>query len=133
MGDLMLTPNQISAGELLQLIRSGRANTRADLQQVTGLSRSTVGQRLDLLNRAGWLKHTTGSSTGGRPSQKIVFDPGHASVIAVDLETRHARAAVLDLAGTLLAEQTGPMRISDGPDQVLDQLAGWFPDLITAA
>ncbi|MFG2357914.1 ROK family protein [Streptomyces sp. NPDC048521] len=133
MGNQMLTPNQISAGELLQLIRSGRAHTRADLQRITGLSRSTVGQRLDLLNRAGWLKHVTGSSTGGRPSQQIVFDPRHASVIAVDLETRYARAAVLDLAGTLLAENTGPLDISEGPDAVLDQLAGWFPDLITAA
>ncbi|MFE0433907.1 ROK family protein [Streptomyces nigra] len=129
----MLTTNQVTAGELLELIRSGRANTRSDLQQVTGLSRSTVGQRLDLLNRAGWLKHTVGPSTGGRPIQQIVFDPSHAAVIAVDLETRHARAAVLDLAGTILAEQTGPMRISDGPDDVLDALAAWFPELITAA
>jgi predicted NBD/HSP70 family sugar kinase len=133
MGNQMLTPNQISAGELLQLIRSGRAHTRADLQRITGLSRSTVGQRLDLLNRAGWLKHVTGPSTGGRPSQQIVFDPRHASVIAVDLETRYARAAILDLAGTILAENTGPLDISEGPDAVLDQLAGWFPDLITAA
>nr|WP_055620520.1 ROK family protein [Streptomyces sp. JHA19] len=129
----MLTTNQVTAGELLELIRIGRANTRSDLQQVTGLSRSTVGQRLDLLNRAGWLKHTVGPSTGGRPIQQIVFDPSHAAVIAVDLETRHARAAVLDLAGTILAEQTGPMRISDGPDDVLDALAAWFPELITAA
>ncbi|MEV0641774.1 ROK family protein [Streptomyces sp. NPDC050619] len=128
-----MMPSQFSAGELLQLIRSGRAHTRADLQHVTGLSRSTVGQRLDLLNRAGWLRHTTGTSTGGRPSHRIVFDPSHASVIAVDLETRHARAAVLDLGGTILAEHTGPLHISEGPDQVLDRLAGWFPDLIAAA
>lgn len=133
MGDFTMTPNQVSAGELLQLIRGGRANTRADLQRATGLSCSTIGQRLDLLNRAGWLRHSTGTSTGGRPSHQIVFDPTHASVIAVDLETRHARAAVLDLAGTILAEHTGPLDITDGPDEVLDQLSSWFPDLIAAA
>lgn len=129
----MLPSNQTSAGELLQLIRSGRANTRADLQRITGLSRSTVGQRLDLLNRAGWLKHVAGSSTGGRPSQQIVFDPRHAAVIAVDLETRYARAAVLDLDGTILAENTGPLDITEGPEAALDQLARWFPELIAAA
>ncbi|MGW2939787.1 ROK family protein, partial [Streptomyces sp. NPDC001156] len=128
-----MTPSQVSAGGLLELIRSGRANTRADLQRATGLSRSTIGARLDLLNRAGWLRRTTGTSTGGRPSDQIVFDPTHASVIVVDLETRHARAAVLDLAGTILAEHTGPLHITDGPDTVLEQLATWFPDLIGAA
>ncbi|MFF0794463.1 ROK family protein [Streptomyces spiralis] len=128
-----MTPNQVSAGELLQLIRGGRANTRAALQRATGLSRSTVGQRLDLLNRAGWLRHTTGTSTGGRPSDRIVFDPTHASVIAVDLETRHARTAVLDLAGTILAEHTGPLEITRGPEEVLDHLAASFRDLIAAA
>lgn len=129
----MMTPSQVSAGGLLQLIRDGRASTRADLQRVTGLSRSTVGQRLDLLNRAGWIRHTIGASTGGRPSGRIVFDPAHATVLAVDLETRHARAAVLDLGGTILAEHTGPMEIADGPDEVLDRLVGWFPDLLAAA
>ncbi|MEU0851276.1 ROK family protein [Streptomyces flaveolus] len=128
-----MTSNQVSAGGLLQLIRSGRANTRADLQRATGLSRSTVGQRLDLLNRAGWLRHTTGTSTGGRPCDQIEFDPGHASVIAVDLETRHARAAVLDLAGNVLAEDTGDLDIARGPEEVLDRVAGRLPDLIRAA
>ncbi|GGX98149.1 ROK family transcriptional regulator [Streptomyces fructofermentans] len=128
-----MTSHQVSAGELLQFIRGGRANTRADLQRVTGLSRSTVGQRLDLLNRAGWLRHTTGTSTGGRPCEQIEFDPGHASVIAVDLETRHVRVAVVDLAGTILAEHTGNLDITQGPDQVLDRVAGCLPDLIGAA
>ncbi|WP_338693034.1 ROK family transcriptional regulator [Streptomyces sp. Q6] len=129
----MTTPSPASAGGLLQLIRSGRANTRADLQRATGMSRSTVGHRLDELNRAGWLRQDTGTSTGGRPSHRIVFDPGHAAVIAVDLETRYARVAVLDLAGTVLAEHTGDLDIGDGPDRVLDELARRFPDLLAAA
>ncbi|MGW1027960.1 ROK family protein [Streptomyces sp. NPDC002577] len=125
--------NQASAGHLLRLIRSGEAVTRADLQRVTGLSRSTVAQRLDLLCGAGWLRQVGGTSTGGRPTQHLALDPAHGAVIAIDLETRHARAAVLDLAGTVLAEHTAPLLISDGPDQVLDRLGGWFPGLIAAA
>ncbi|MET9498430.1 ROK family transcriptional regulator [Streptomyces sp. NPDC006552] len=129
----MTTPSPASAGGLLQLIRGGRANTRTDLQRATGMSRSTVGHRLDELNRAGWLRQDTGTSTGGRPSHRIVFDPGHAAVLAVDLETRYARVAVLDLAGTILAEHTGDLDIGDGPDRVLDELARRFPDLLAAA
>ncbi|SDL09865.1 ROK family transcriptional regulator [Streptomyces indicus] len=129
----MTTPIQATAGRLLQLIRTGQANTRADLQRATGLSRSTVGHRLDELNGAGWLRQDSGTSTGGRPSHRLVFDPAHAAVLAVDLETRHARAAVVDLAGTVLAEHRGSVVIADGPDLVLDQVAGWLPKLLDEA
>ncbi|MFF7202366.1 MULTISPECIES: ROK family transcriptional regulator [unclassified Streptomyces] len=125
--------NQASAGHLLQLIRSGQATTRGELQLATGLSRSTVGHRLDQLFDAGWLSHTTGTSTGGRPSVRLEFDSTHAVVLAVDLETRHGRAAVIDLSGRILAEHTAQLLIADGPDLVLDTVASWFPDLLTQA
>lgn len=54
-------------------------------------------------------------------------------VLAADLETRHARAAVLDLTGTVLAEHTGPLLIEDGPEAVLDRLGRWFARLLTEA
>lgn len=125
--------NQASPGHLLQLIRSGEATTRSELLRSTGLSRSTVGLRLDQLFGAGWLRDSVGASTGGRPSALLEFDPTHAVVIAVDLETRHARAAVLDLAGAVLAETAGQVLVADGPDKVLDTLAGWFAPLLAEA
>lgn len=124
---------QATAGDLLRLIRSGEATTRGELQQATGLSRSTVGHRLDQLFGAGWLRGATGTSTGGRPSARLEFDPTHAVVLVVDLETRHARAAVLDLSGTILAEHTGALVIEEGPDKALDELARWFGPLLARA
>jgi DNA-binding transcriptional ArsR family regulator len=44
-----------SAGDLLQLFRTGAVATRGELQQVTGLSRSTVTLRIDALLGAGYL------------------------------------------------------------------------------
>ncbi|SDN15032.1 ROK family transcriptional regulator [Streptomyces wuyuanensis] len=125
--------NQASAGHLLKLIRSGQATTRGELQAATGLSRSTVGHRLDQLFHAGWLRNTAGTSTGGRPSVRLEFDARHAVVLAVDLDTTHGRAAVTDLAGTVLAEHTRPLLISDGPDKVLDAVGSWLPALLGAA
>ncbi|ARQ70892.1 ROK family transcriptional regulator [Streptomyces marincola] len=126
--------NQASAGHLLRLIRSGQATTRGELQRVTGLSRSTVGHRLDQLFRAGWLRETAGdpvdAPTGGRPSLRLEFDASHAVVLCADLETRHARVAVLDLGGTTLAEHSGALLINQGPDEVLDRLAQWFALLL---
>jgi predicted NBD/HSP70 family sugar kinase len=129
--------SQTGAGDLLELVRSGRAVTRGALQQATGLSRATVGQRLDRLFRAGWLREGAGgpvdSPLGGRPSITLEFDDSHAVVLAADLETRHARAAVLSLTGEILAEHSGTLVIEDGPDAVLGELGRWFAELLEKA
>ncbi|MEU2287578.1 ROK family protein [Streptomyces sp. NPDC013178] len=128
---------QAGAGELLALVRTGRATTRGALQQATGLSRATVGQRLDRLFRAGWLREGAGgpvdSPLGGRPSITLEFDDAHAVVLAADLDTRHARAAVLSLTGELLAEHSGTLVVEDGPDAVLGELGRWFAELLEKA
>ncbi|MFG2952979.1 ROK family protein [Streptomyces sp. NPDC048291] len=128
---------QASAGDLLELVRNGRAVTRGALQQATGLSRATVGHRLDRLFRAGWLREGAGgpvdSPLGGRPSITLEFDDSHAVVLAADLDTRHARAAVLTLTGEILAEHSGTPVIQDGPEAVLAELGGWFAELLEKA
>ncbi|KOX02640.1 ROK family transcriptional regulator [Streptomyces sp. NRRL B-1140] len=125
---------QASAGDLLELVRSRRAVTRGALQQATGLSRATVGQRLDRLFRAGWLREGAGgpvdSPLGGRPSITLEFDDEHAVVLAADLDTRHARAALLTLSGEILAEHSGTLVVEDGPDAVLGELGRWFAGLL---
>ncbi|MEV5876128.1 ROK family protein [Streptomyces sp. NPDC052101] len=125
---------QAGAGELLELVRSGRAVTRGALQQVTGLSRATVGQRLDRLFRAGWVREgaggPVGSPLGGRPSITLEFDDRHAVVLVADLDTRHARAAVLGLTGEILGEHSGTLVVEDGPEAVLGELGHWFARLL---
>ncbi|MFD9459564.1 ROK family protein [Streptomyces sp. NPDC060027] len=133
-GRTVKTGNQASSGELLELVRSGRATTRGALQRATGLSRATVGQRLDRLFRAGWLREGAGgpvdSPLGGRPSITLEFDDEHAVVLAADLDTRHGRAAVLTLTGEILAEHGGPLVVDDGPEAVLGELGRWFAELL---
>ncbi|MBJ7903578.1 ROK family protein [Streptomyces sp. DSM 110735] len=129
--------SQASAGDLLELVRSGRAVTRGALQQMTGLSRATVGHRLDRLFRAGWLREGAGgpvdSPLGGRPAVTLEFDGSHAVVLAADLDTRHARAAVLTLTGEILAEHSGTLIVEDGPEAVLAELGRWFARLLPEA
>ncbi|MEV8033008.1 ROK family protein [Streptomyces sp. NPDC086182] len=133
-GRTVKTGNQASSGELLELVRSGRATTRGALQRATGLSRATVGLRLDRLFRAGWLREGAGgpvdSPLGGRPSITLEFDDEHAVVLAADLDTRHGRAAVLTLTGEILAEHAGSLVIDDGPEAVLGELGRWFAELV---
>jgi predicted NBD/HSP70 family sugar kinase len=123
-----------SAGDLLWLIRSGRARTRGELQQHTGLSRSTVGQRLDRLIDAGYLLEPgNDESTGGRPAVLLEFNHRHGVVLVADLGATHGQMAVLDLAGRPLAELSAELRIADGPQPVLDWVGERFATLLTEA
>ncbi|WP_231123396.1 hypothetical protein [Nocardioides sambongensis] len=57
-----------SAGDLLQLLRTGRATTRSDLRRLTGLSRTAIVNRVSALSDAGLvLLGAELASTGGRP------------------------------------------------------------------
>lgn len=111
-------------GDLLQLLRDGRPRTRSDLAAVTGQARSTVAARVDALLATGLVAPAgASSSTGGRPPATFAFNPAAEVVLAVDLGATHARLAVTDLAGTVLAEHGEAITIADGPDRVLRHVA----------
>jgi predicted NBD/HSP70 family sugar kinase len=121
-----------SPGDVLRLIREGRAVTRTDVMDVTGLSRSTVMQRLGVLMSAGLLleQPEAGPSSGGRRPAALSFNERVGVVLAADLGARHGRLAVCDLGGAVLAEREEPIRIGDGPEPVLEWVARTFGELL---
>lgn len=121
-----------SPGGVLRLIREGRAVTRTDVMDVTGLSRSTVMQRLGVLLSAGFVVEAPegGPSSGGRRPAALSFNTAMGVVLAADLGAGHGRLAVSDLAGESLAEREEPIRIADGPEPVLEWVAGRFDELL---
>jgi predicted NBD/HSP70 family sugar kinase len=124
-----------SPGGVLRLIREGRVVTRTDVMDVTGLSRSTVMQRLGVLLSAGLIveQPEAGPSSGGRRPAALSFNERVGVVLAADLGARHGRLAVCDLGGGAVAEHEEPIRIADGPDAVLEWLARWFEALLGEA
>ena len=122
-------PIGTSPGALLELIRSGHATSRADIARITGLSRSTVSQRVDALLQLGLaIERGDGPSTGGRRPTRLDFDAAAGVVLAVDLGATHVRIGVADLAGEILVEEAAAIDIADGPDAVL----AWVVDHSTA-
>ena len=120
------------AAALLALIRERGSCTRADLTRATGLARSTVASRLDALLASG-LVHASNSgvSTGGRPAGHFAFNPGAQVVLAADLGATHARIAVTDLDGTMLASREEGLDIAAGPEVVLGRLATTGRELLS--
>ena len=92
-------------GDILDLIRHGRATTRGDVLEVTGLSRMTVAQRLDALLAAGMIvEGETGEATGGRRRRSLAFNTSQSRVLAAAVDTTHTRIAITDLGGTVQAD-----------------------------
>ena len=100
----------------------------------TGLSRSTIGNRVDALIELGIVQPVTDAiSTGGRPSARVAINPRARVVGAADLGATHATMAIADLSGHILAEKTERLEISRGPIAALDCLTHTLTDLLESA
>src|SRR3954471_22721909 len=120
------------AGALLALIRAGTAVTRADLARLTGMSRASISHRIDGLIECGLVREATElPSTGGRPPASLVFSSDRGVVLGADLGATHARLAVMDLAGNVLAELAEDLDIAKGPETVLGIVEAQFCELLS--
>ena len=110
-------------GDVLHLIRHGRATTRGDVLEATGLSRVTISQRLDALLAAGMIVEGEHSeATGGRRRRSLAFNTSQSHVLVAAIDTTHTRIAVTDLGGAVLVEDSIDVAVSAGPSEVLDRI-----------
>jgi predicted NBD/HSP70 family sugar kinase len=119
------------AGAILQLIRSAEAVTRAELMQATGLSRSTMAQRLDQLMAHRLIFDAGGTaSTGGRPPSSFAFNADAGMVLSAGMGATHSRLGLTDLHGRVLAEEASELEIAQEPDVVMTWIEERFSKLI---
>lgn len=115
--------------DVFDLLRDGTPRTRAELAEVSGVARSTISARIEGLVRLGLVvPYGERVSTGGRPPSLLAMNPAGRVVAGVDLGASHARAALTDLTGEVLAERRVDLDIADGPETVLT----WVTESVTA-
>jgi predicted NBD/HSP70 family sugar kinase len=126
--------NPVSAGNLLLLVRRGTATTRRELIRVTGLSRSTVTQRVDALLDAGLLRETAGEAEGrGRPAGTLAVNEGFGHILVAGLHRDRADLAALDVGGRVLCRRELSIAIGDGPEPVLAHVESELDALVAGA
>ncbi|MEE6164828.1 MULTISPECIES: ROK family transcriptional regulator [unclassified Mycolicibacterium] len=92
-----------TVGEVMALIRDRRDVTRAEIGQLTGLSRTAVAARVAVLTELGLVVETEQApSTGGRPAALLSFNADNGVVLSAAIGRSRTRVAVCNLAGDVL-------------------------------
>jgi predicted NBD/HSP70 family sugar kinase len=124
----------LGAGGVLRLVRDGTATTRNELAEQSGLSRSTLADRVQSLLALELLQEMSGvASTGGRPPATLTFNGSAGAVLVADLDTTECRIAVSDLAATPLAERAFPVDVTQPPETILHQIHAGFSELLRSS
>ncbi|GLY30201.1 sugar kinase [Kineosporia sp. NBRC 101731] len=118
-------------GEFLALFRDGTALTRSEVMTRTGLSRTTVNQRLDQLLQARLIAPAgEDSPTRGRPATRFGFNAARGVLLVADLGATGMRAAVCDLNGVIASESQQRIDITEGPDRIIGLVGEHFTRLL---
>lgn len=119
--------------EVLGLFRTRGALTRAQVSDLTGLSRTALNQRLDVLVGAGLIVGSQGEvPTRGRPADRFYFNSTRGVVLVADVGASKMRVGLSDLDGRVRRETTAVLEVSEGPEAVLGTVHRLFQDLLVA-
>ncbi|MGW4090354.1 ROK family protein [Nocardia sp. NPDC004750] len=112
-----------SPGHVLALLRATGPLTRLELQELAGLSRVTLTERLEALRGLGLVRHAGHKeSSGGRRAEMLEVDDTGSTALVADLGQSHATLAVVDLRGTVFAREDRRLPLRHSPAQVVPML-----------
>jgi glucokinase-like ROK family protein len=117
---------------ILALVRGGRAHSRSDIIERTGLSRAIVTQRVGELLELGLLSQSTARSTGGRPPRHLEFRSGAGHLLVADIGATSIDVATADASGRILSHVSEGADVASGPDVVLGRVEALFDRLIAS-
>ncbi|ROP56848.1 MULTISPECIES: ROK family transcriptional regulator [unclassified Rathayibacter] len=116
--------------DVLALFREQGEISRNAVMEQTGLSRSTVNQRLATLVELGLIVPTSGGeSTGGRPSSMFAVNLRGTVLLTADIGASGFVVAACDLRGTPLRHESAVIDVWEGPEKVLAQVLEAFERL----
>jgi predicted NBD/HSP70 family sugar kinase len=120
------TGGTASPGNVVAVLREAGPLTRQQLQARLGLSRATLVERLDTLQRLRMVR-TAGhdASSGGRRAELLEADRTSRVAVVAWLGASHLSVGVADLAGTVLAGHTERLPLGHTPADVYP----WLVDI----
>ncbi|HLW90912.1 MAG TPA: ROK family protein [Roseiarcus sp.] len=112
---------------VLNLIRTGAATTRLDLEREAELGRAALVDRLTTLEKLGLVAAgELGAPEGGRAPRHMRFLVEAGAILAVSIERSSASVALADLSGRLTVEHHEAVDLADGPEAILERVTNLF-------
>lgn len=112
---------------ILNLIRSGGATTRQDIENQSGLGRAIVVDRLSTLTTLGLIVDgALAPSTGGRAARHVRFNEAAGLILLASIDASSIGVAAADLSGHLLLEHHESSSAEEGPKVILRRLTTLF-------
>ena len=116
---------------VVDLVRRGRASTRQQLAQMTGMGRNTISSLLNTAVALGLIApNGSGPSTGGRAPATWRFRQEDGLVLVAGVHSSTLRLAVTDLGGAPVECRTLPWSITRGPAPTLAEAAARLRDMV---
>lgn len=119
-----------SLSQVLNLIRTGMATTRQELERQSELGRAVVADRLATLAKLDLIEEgDLGVAKGGRAPRHFQFRAEAGLILLAVLDQTSLAVGVSDLRGTLLVEHHEAVNLAVGPGSIAERLAtlfGWL-------
>jgi predicted NBD/HSP70 family sugar kinase len=116
-----------SLATVLNLVRTGRATTRLEIERKGELGRAVVAERLAILAKFGLVAEgDLGPAIGGRAPRHMRFVAEAGVVLIAVLDRLYLGVALADLSGRLVVEHHEPIEPSSGAEDVLERLTTLF-------
>lgn len=113
--------------EILNLVRTGRATTRQDIERIGEFGRAVVTDRLGILAETGLLdERELGAASGGRAPRRVRFVADRGRVLVATLTQAAVGVGVADLSGRLLMEHHEAADLTAPPAAILERLLALF-------
>ncbi len=125
------TDEVMSLLRVVNLVRTGEAETRPEIGRLTGLGRGVVTQRVEAAIEMGFLEDGEfGPSSGGRAPRTLRFRSDQATIVICALGALHIRVGLSTLDGEVFAEAHREWDIGRGPAETIDMSLGMIDQLL---
>jgi predicted NBD/HSP70 family sugar kinase len=116
-----------SLADILNLVRTGQATTRQEIERHSDFGRAVVAARLGTLSELGLVDESElGAATGGRAPRLVQFSADRGRILVATLDQTALGVGIADLSGALLMEHHEAIELAQPPSALSERLVTLF-------